>query len=55
MESLKCFLILFRFRSGTHGLNEELCRHSTGNSSKACFFVWVQVCRTCFIEMLRVQ
>ena len=30
---------LFRFRSGTHGLNEELGRHSTRNSSKACFFV----------------
>ena len=32
--------LLFRFRSGTHGLNEELGRHSTRNSamSKACFF-----------------
>ena len=29
---------LFRFRSGTHGLNEELGRHSSRNSSKACFF-----------------
>ena len=29
--------LLFRFRSGTHGLNEELGRHSTRNSSKACF------------------
>ena len=32
--------LLFRFRSGTqHGLNEELGRHNTRNSSKACFFV----------------
>ena len=30
--------LLFRIRSGTHGLNEELGRHSTRNSSKACFF-----------------
>ena len=31
--------LLFRFRSGTHDLNEELVRHSTINSSsKACFF-----------------
>ena len=30
--------LLFRFRSGTHGLNEELGRHSTRNSSKACIF-----------------
>ena len=30
--------LLFRFRTGTHGLNEELSRHSTRNSSKACFF-----------------
>ena len=29
--------LLFRFRSGTHGLNEELGRHSTRNNSKACF------------------
>ena len=28
--------LLFRFRSGTHGLNEELGRHSSRNSSKAC-------------------
>ena len=29
------------FRSGTHGLNEELAigRHSSRNSSKACFFL----------------
>ena len=33
--------LLFRFRSGTHGLNEELGRHSSRNSSKACFFVTV--------------
>ena len=33
--------LLFRFRSGTHGLNEELGRHSSRNSSKACFFVSV--------------
>ena len=30
--------LLFRFRSGTHGLNEELGRHSSRNSSKDCFF-----------------
>ena len=32
--------LLFRFRSGIHGLNEELGRHtcSNRNSSKACFF-----------------
>ena len=31
--------LLFRFiRSGTHGLNEELGRHSSRNSSKVCFF-----------------
>ena len=30
--------LLFRFRSGTHGLNEELGRHSSRNSSKACVF-----------------
>ena len=35
--------LLFRFRSGTHGLNEELGRHNTRNSSKACFFVSVSV------------
>ena len=48
--------LLFRFRSGTHGLNEELGRHSTRNSSKACLFlwVWVRVCRACFMGMLRV-
>ena len=30
--------LLFRFRSGTHGLNEELGRHITRNVSKACVF-----------------
>ena len=35
--------VLFRFRSGTNGLNEELGRHNTRNSSKACFFVSVRV------------
>ena len=35
--------LLFRFRSGTHGLNEELGRHSTRNNSKTCFFVSVSV------------
>ena len=30
--------LLFRFRSGTHGLNEELGRHITRNISKACVF-----------------
>ena len=41
MESLTW--LLFRFRSGTHGLNEELGRHSTRNSSNACSFVSVSV------------
>ena len=36
-----CSKLLFKFRSGTHGLNEELGRHSSRNSSKACFFVSV--------------
>ena len=31
--------LLFRFRSGTHGLNEELGRHINRNISKACFFL----------------
>ena len=35
--------LLFRFRSGTHGLNEELGRHNTRNNSKGCFFVNVSV------------
>ena len=32
--------LLFRFRSGTHGLNEELGRHITRNTciSKTCVF-----------------
>ena len=30
--------LLFRFRSGTHGLNEELGRDITRNVSKACVF-----------------
>ena len=30
--------LLFRFRSGTHSLNEELGRHSIRNSSKTCVF-----------------
>ena len=30
--------IFFRFKSGTHGLNEELGRHSTRKNSKACVF-----------------
>ena len=33
--------LLFRFRSGTHGLNEELGRHNTRNSSSKLFFVSV--------------
>ena len=33
--------LLFRFRSGNYGLNEELGRHSFRNSSKTCFFVSV--------------
>ena len=32
------FKLFFRFRSRTHGINEELGRHNTRNSSKACFF-----------------
>ena len=32
----------------THGLNEELGRHSTRNSSK----VIVRVCKACFMGML---
>ena len=31
--------LLFRFRSGTYGLNEELGRHITRNISKACAFL----------------
>ena len=39
MESLTWVLsFFFRFKSGTHGLNEELGRHNTRNNSKACFF-----------------
>ena len=34
---------LFRFRSGTHGLNEELGRHITRNISKTCVIVTVIV------------
>ena len=30
--------LLFRFRSGTNGLNEELERHTTRDVSKACVF-----------------
>ena len=30
--------LLFRFRSGTNSLNEELGRHSTRNSTKVCVF-----------------
>ena len=33
--------LLFRFRLGTHGLNEKLGRQNTRNSSKACSFVSV--------------
>ena len=35
--------LLFKIRSGTHGLYEELGRYSSRNSSKACFFVSVSV------------
>ena len=35
--------LLFRFRSGTHGLNEEFGRHITRNINKACVFVTVIV------------
>ena len=30
-------ILFFRFKSETHGLIEELGRHSTGNSNKAFF------------------
>ena len=30
--------LLFGFRSGKYGLNEELGRHSTRKNSKACAF-----------------
>lgn len=30
--------LLFRFRSGTHGIKEELIIHSTRNSSTDCVF-----------------
>ena len=35
------YKLLIRFRSVTHGLNEELGRHTSSikNNSKACFFV----------------
>ena len=36
-------MLLFRFRSGTHGLNEELGRHSTRNSSSKAFRVFFAV------------
>ena len=36
MESLTW--VLSFFLDGTHGLNEELGRHSSRNSSKACVF-----------------
>ena len=36
--------LLFRFRSGTDRLNEELGRHNTRNSSKACFFFFFFFC-----------
>ena len=39
MESLTWVLALFRLRSGTHGLHEELGRHSIKNSCKDFFFV----------------
>ena len=35
--------LLFKFRSGFHGLNEELGRHNTRNSSKACLIFFVSV------------
>ena len=33
--------LLFRFRSGTNGLNEELGRHNTRTVVKLAFFVSV--------------
>ena len=38
MESLTWVLSFCSDLSGTHGLNEELGRHNTKNSSKFCFF-----------------
>ena len=40
MESLTCVnsKLLFRFRSETCVLNEELGRHSSRNSNEACIF-----------------
>ena len=32
--------LLFKFRSGTHGLNEELCRHRGREGKTEMFFVW---------------
>ena len=38
MESLTWVLSFCSDLSGTHGLNKELGRHNTRNSSKVCFF-----------------
>ena len=39
MESLTWVVkLLLRFKSGTHGFNKELGRHSTRNNSKICVF-----------------
>ena len=43
MESLTWVLSFCSDSSGTHGLNEELGRHNTRNSSKVCFFVSVSL------------
>ena len=40
------------YRSGTHGLSEELGRHSTRNSSKACVFCESSSIRKEFISSL---
>ena len=48
--------LLFRFRSGTHGLNEELGRHGTRNSSKAffCECECKSISRECFMGILSI-
>ena len=32
--------LLFKFRSGTHGLNEELGRHRGREGNTECFLCW---------------
>ena len=43
--------LLFKFRSGTHGLNEELCRHRGRNGRTECILCGDECeCCTCFME-----